>query len=144
MRRLLPLLLCLGLTSACSSKDGGDDDDDDGSAEDLTSDWGDGGSDGADGGSDGADGGGDLTSEEAARLLAEGVCDWIGMCYGYEVVGVRDHDECVQMQLDGLRDEFSDCDVDRTALGTCLDELERSTRECDEPGSECTVQEICP
>ena len=38
MRRLLSLLLCLGLTSACFSKDGGDDDDDDESAEDLTSD----------------------------------------------------------------------------------------------------------
>ena len=143
MRRLLPLLLCLGLTSACFSKDGGDDDDDDDddeSAEDLTSDWG----DGADGGSDGADGGGDLTNEEAATLLAEGVCDWIGMCYGYEMVGARDHDECVQMQLDGLRDEFSDCDVDRTALGTCLDELERTERECDDPGSECSLEEICP
>jgi hypothetical protein len=147
MRRFFSLVIGLSLTSACFSKETEDDDDDDGgTADELTSDWGDGAdgsSDGADGSSDGADGG-DLSSDEAATLLADGLCDWVGTCYGYEAVGMRDHDECVLMQADALLSEFSDCDVDTAALRDCLDELERAERECDDPGVACSVEEICP
>lgn len=146
MRHLLPLLLCLSLTSACFSKDDGDEDDDGSSADDLTGDWSDGadgGADGGDGGGDGADGSSDLTHEEAATRLAEGVCDWVGTCYGYEAIGAPDHEVCVIMQADALLSEFSECDIDSSALRDCLDELERAERECDDPGALCSFEEIC-